>query len=71
MYNSLSHSILFYPQFGFKKWKSHVTSRPLSERSDIVKDLYADLAAAKPVRGEVVPQTGINYDICCLNSEPV
>lgn len=43
-----------YMQFGFKKWKSHVTSRPLSERSDIVKDLYADIAAAKPVRGEFV-----------------
>ncbi|ESO88501.1 hypothetical protein LOTGIDRAFT_165642 [Lottia gigantea] len=28
--------------FGFKKWKSHVTARPLSSRSEIVQDLYSD-----------------------------
>ncbi|ELT88185.1 hypothetical protein CAPTEDRAFT_144591 [Capitella teleta] len=28
--------------FGFRKWKSHVTSRPLSMRSMIVQDLYRD-----------------------------
>ncbi|XP_052228178.1 uncharacterized protein LOC127842626 isoform X9 [Dreissena polymorpha] len=37
-------------KFGFKKWKSHVTFRPLSQRSDVVKDLYADIASTKPVR---------------------
>ena len=38
-------------QFGFKKWKSHVTSRPLSERSEVVQDLYADISELKPVVG--------------------
>lgn len=30
-------------QFGFKKWKSHVTERPWEDRSEIVKELYSDL----------------------------
>ncbi|GCC40219.1 hypothetical protein chiPu_0024378, partial [Chiloscyllium punctatum] len=30
-------------KFGFKKWKSHVTQRPLEDRSAIVKELYSDL----------------------------
>lgn len=30
-------------QFGFKKWKSHVTARPWEDRSEIVKELYSDL----------------------------
>ena len=34
--------IINYIQFGFRKWKSHLTKRPLSERSDKVKALYAD-----------------------------
>ncbi|XP_045205295.2 uncharacterized protein LOC123557719 [Mercenaria mercenaria] len=48
-------------KFGFKKWKSHVTSRPLSERSDIVQDLYADISAAKPVRVSTIRPTNIMY----------
>ncbi|XP_062499705.1 uncharacterized protein LOC134177020 isoform X2 [Corticium candelabrum] len=28
--------------FGFKKWKSHVTRRPLAVRSDVVKELYSE-----------------------------
>ncbi|KAK2190954.1 hypothetical protein NP493_64g05033 [Ridgeia piscesae] len=28
--------------FGFRKWKSHISKRPLADRSDIVKELYAD-----------------------------
>ncbi|KAI0221998.1 Low affinity vacuolar monovalent cation/H(+) antiporter [Lamellibrachia satsuma] len=28
--------------FGFRKWKSHISKRPLSGRSDIVKELYAN-----------------------------
>jgi hypothetical protein len=50
--NGSSEIVLF--QFGFKKWKSHVTARPLSERSDIVQDLYADISEAKPVVGTVM-----------------
>lgn len=30
-------------QFGFKKWKSHVTARPWEDRSEIVKELYSEL----------------------------
>ncbi|KAK2169720.1 hypothetical protein LSH36_7g02014 [Paralvinella palmiformis] len=28
--------------FGFRKWKSHVTQRPLEERSELVQQLYKD-----------------------------
>ncbi|XP_048410340.1 cation/H+ exchanger protein 1 isoform X2 [Stegostoma tigrinum] len=34
-------------KFGFKKWKSHVTQRPLEDRSAIVKELYSDLNVIK------------------------
>ncbi|XP_022088344.1 low affinity vacuolar monovalent cation/H(+) antiporter-like isoform X2 [Acanthaster planci] len=34
--------------FGFKKWKSHVTKRPLDERSEIVKTLYEQPKKVKP-----------------------
>nr|XP_055048591.1 uncharacterized protein cax2 isoform X1 [Misgurnus anguillicaudatus] len=35
-------------KFGFRKWKSHVTERPLEERSDVVKELYSELNVIKP-----------------------
>ncbi|KAK7479214.1 hypothetical protein BaRGS_00029558, partial [Batillaria attramentaria] len=35
-------------KFGMKKWKSHVTSRPLATRSEIVQDLYSDIGKVKP-----------------------
>lgn len=35
--------------FGFKKWKSHVTTRPLSTRSEIVQSLYADISEVKEI----------------------
>ena len=38
----------FSVQFGFKKWKSHVTKRPLDVRSDIVKTLYEQPKKVKP-----------------------
>ncbi|KAL8576441.1 hypothetical protein ACOMHN_049008 [Nucella lapillus] len=37
-------------KFGLKKWKSHVTSRPISTRSEIVQDLYSDINKVKPSR---------------------
>ncbi|GFN79383.1 cation/h+ exchanger protein 1 [Plakobranchus ocellatus] len=37
-------------KFGLKKWKSHVTSRPLITRSEIVQDLYADIDSIKEVK---------------------
>lgn len=30
-------------QFGFRKWKSHVTERPIEDRSEVIKELYSDL----------------------------
>ena len=31
-----------------------MTSRPLTERSEIVQDLYADISELKPVIGEII-----------------
>lgn len=46
--NQLDSIWVFSPQnlslqFGFKKWKSHITARPWEDRSEIVKELYSDL----------------------------
>lgn len=35
-------------QFGFRKWKSHVTERPIEDRSDIVRELYSELNFVRP-----------------------
>lgn len=43
--------LCFMCQFGFRKWKSHVTERPFEERSDVVKELYSDLKVVKPHSG--------------------
>ncbi|XP_071808099.1 uncharacterized protein [Asterias amurensis] len=43
-----AHKITQNYMFGFKKWKSHVTKRPLDERSDIVKMLYEQPKQVKP-----------------------
>lgn len=40
-------------QFGFRKWKSHVTERPFEDRSEVVKELYSELTAVKPHTGTV------------------
>lgn len=48
-------------QFGFKKWKSHVTERPWEDRSEIVKELYSDLNVIRGSGGWVAlgtPQCG-------------
>ncbi|VDI11379.1 Ca2+:H+ antiporter, partial [Mytilus galloprovincialis] len=34
-------------RFGFKKWKGHVTQRPLHNRSETVQNLYADVNKIK------------------------
>ncbi|XP_052794184.1 uncharacterized protein LOC128227571 [Mya arenaria] len=56
-----AHRMVNNYKFGFKKWKSHVTARPLSERSNVVQDLYADIAAAKPVRVSTLRPTNVLY----------
>ncbi len=38
-------------QFGFRKWKSHVTERPFEVRSEVVKELYSELNVIKPQSG--------------------
>uniref|UniRef100_A0A674EQP4 Cation/H+ exchanger protein 1 n=1 Tax=Salmo trutta TaxID=8032 RepID=A0A674EQP4_SALTR len=35
-------------RFGFRKWKSHVTERPIEDRSDIVRELYSELNFVRP-----------------------
>ncbi|XP_035003584.1 cation/H+ exchanger protein 1 isoform X1 [Hippoglossus stenolepis] len=48
-------------RFGFRKWKGNVTEKPLGERSDITKELYADLSVLKPQEGLVVSFGNIIY----------
>nr|XP_020455074.1 putative cation exchanger C521.04c isoform X2 [Monopterus albus] len=48
-------------KFGFRKWKGHVTERPIEDRSDIVKELYSDLSIVKPQKGSVVTFGNIVY----------
>ncbi|XP_024913288.1 cation/H+ exchanger protein 1 isoform X2 [Cynoglossus semilaevis] len=50
-------------KFGFRKWKGNVTERPIEERSDIAKELYADLSVVKPRQGSVVSFGNIVYVI--------
>ncbi|CAL8318397.1 unnamed protein product [Lota lota] len=35
-------------KFGFRKWKSHVTERPIEDRSAEVRELYSELNVVKP-----------------------
>eukprot|EP00058_Branchiostoma_floridae_P028274 XP_002613765.1 hypothetical protein BRAFLDRAFT_84521 [Branchiostoma floridae] len=37
-------------RFGFKKWKSHVTARPMEVRSDVVKELYSEPRTVKLIK---------------------
>ncbi|XP_065835575.1 uncharacterized protein [Oscarella lobularis] len=45
-------------RFGFKKWKSRVTKRPLETRSTIVKELYSDPKVVKAPRSYVTCSFG-------------
>ncbi|XP_025086142.1 low affinity vacuolar monovalent cation/H(+) antiporter-like [Pomacea canaliculata] len=45
-----AHRISNNYKFGLKKWKSHVTSRPLATRSEIVQDLYADVSKVRRIK---------------------
>ncbi|KAL5012485.1 hypothetical protein ScPMuIL_011036 [Solemya velum] len=56
-----AHRIANNYYFGFKKWKSHVTDRPLSIRSEIVQDLYTDISKLKPVRVSTLRPFNIIY----------
>uniref|UniRef100_A0AAR2JEQ1 Cation/H+ exchanger protein 1 n=1 Tax=Pygocentrus nattereri TaxID=42514 RepID=A0AAR2JEQ1_PYGNA len=43
-----AHKLANNYKFGFRKWKSHVTERPIEDRSDIVKELHSELNFIKP-----------------------
>lgn len=49
-------------QFGFRKWKSHVTERPFEVRSEVVKELYSELNVIK-----AHPGTSVIYQ-CILHT---
>lgn len=44
-------AMFFSLQFGFRKWKSHVTERPIEDRSEVVRELYSELNFIRPVTG--------------------
>uniref|UniRef100_A0A674PRL0 Cation/H+ exchanger protein 2 n=1 Tax=Takifugu rubripes TaxID=31033 RepID=A0A674PRL0_TAKRU len=48
-------------QFGFRKWKSHVTERPFEDRSEVVKELYSELTSIKPHTGSLVTCGNVVY----------
>ncbi|KAM9754179.1 uncharacterized protein ACNS7B_007238 [Menidia menidia] len=48
-------------RFGFRKWKSHVTERPLEDRSDVVKELYSELNVIKPHSGQFITCGNVVY----------
>lgn len=51
LYLCFSECVLVW-QFGFRKWKSHVTERPIEDRSDQVKELYSEQIFIKPYTGQ-------------------
>uniref|UniRef100_A0A8C4GMD1 Cation/H+ exchanger protein 2 n=1 Tax=Dicentrarchus labrax TaxID=13489 RepID=A0A8C4GMD1_DICLA len=48
-------------RFGFRKWKSHVTERPLEVRSEVVKELYSELNVIKPHSGRLITCGNVAY----------
>ncbi|XP_070710061.1 cation/H+ exchanger protein 1 [Pempheris klunzingeri] len=48
-------------KFGFRKWKGHVTERPIEDRSEIIKELHSDLSIVKPREGSVLNFGNIVY----------
>uniref|UniRef100_A0A8C5FAU0 Cation/H+ exchanger protein 1 n=1 Tax=Gadus morhua TaxID=8049 RepID=A0A8C5FAU0_GADMO len=48
-------------KFGFRKWKSHVTERPLEDRSVEVRELYSELNVVKPNAGYAVTCGNVFY----------
>ncbi|XP_075886297.1 cation/H+ exchanger protein 1 [Nelusetta ayraudi] len=48
-------------KFGFRKWKGHVTERPIEDQSDIIKELYSDLSIIKAKDGSSLTLGNITY----------
>ncbi|XP_026877429.2 cation/H+ exchanger protein 1 [Electrophorus electricus] len=58
-----AHKLANNYMFGFRKWKSHVTERPIEDRSDVVKELYSQQNFIKPHAGSVVTFGNVVYSI--------
>ncbi|GAB1597580.1 low affinity vacuolar monovalent cation/H(+) antiporter-like [Argonauta hians] len=57
-----AHRITNNYLFGFKKWKSHISTRPVENRSEIVRDLYSDVnKPSLPVRVSTLRPTNVIY----------
>ncbi|NP_001020678.2 cation/H+ exchanger protein 1 [Danio rerio] len=56
-----AHKVANNYKFGFRKWKSHVTERPIEDRSDVVKELYSELNYVKQLSGSLVTAGNIVY----------
>uniref|UniRef100_A0A673J1H6 Low affinity vacuolar monovalent cation/H(+) antiporter-like n=1 Tax=Sinocyclocheilus rhinocerous TaxID=307959 RepID=A0A673J1H6_9TELE len=56
-----AHKLANNYRFGFRKWKSHVTERPIEDRSDVVKELYSDLNYIKHHSGSLVTFGNVIY----------
>ncbi|XP_066523947.1 cation/H+ exchanger protein 1 isoform X2 [Hoplias malabaricus] len=58
-----AHKLANNYKFGFRKWKSHVTERPIEDRSDIVKELYSELNFIRPHKGSLITFGNIIYTL--------
>ncbi|KAI7791622.1 cation/H+ exchanger protein 1 [Triplophysa rosa] len=56
-----AHKLANNYRFGFRKWKSHVTERPIEDRSDVVKELYSELNYIKHHSGSLVTIGNVVY----------
>ncbi|BFZ14655.1 hypothetical protein BsWGS_17694 [Bradybaena similaris] len=58
-----ANRILNNYKFGLKKWKTHVTSRPLMTRSEIIQDLYSDIGTLKEAKVSTCHPCNILYTL--------
>ncbi|XP_076861451.1 cation/H+ exchanger protein 1 [Brachyhypopomus gauderio] len=58
-----AHKLANNYMFGFRKWKSHVTERPMEDRSDVVKELYSQQNFIKPHTGSLITFGNVVYSI--------
>ncbi|XP_030642822.1 cation/H+ exchanger protein 1 [Chanos chanos] len=56
-----AHKLANNYRFGFRKWKSHVTERPIEDRSEVVKELYSELNYIRPHTGSLITCGNIAY----------
>ncbi|KAF4079845.1 hypothetical protein AMELA_G00182990 [Ameiurus melas] len=56
-----AHKLVNNYMFGFRKWKSHVTERPIEDRSDQVKELYSEQIFIKTYTGSLISIGNVAY----------